>query len=183
MSLEVLLACLLIMLARIGDVTLGTIRTISVVQGRALLAWVLGFFEVLIWILAVSKVITNLDSPVYAVAYAFGFACGNYVGIKIEAYLAFGRQVVRVFTRRGKEVADALRGHGHLVTSFEGQGREGHVSLLFIETRRRLTARLLREAAVADPECFYLVDDIRLAAHPAPLHPSPTGWRSIRKKK
>ncbi|MCO6439415.1 MAG: DUF2179 domain-containing protein [Phycisphaerae bacterium] len=183
MNTEVIVTCFLIVLARIGDVSLGTMRTISVVQGRAFLAWMLGFFEVLIWVLAASKVLNNLESPFYIVAYAFGFACGNYIGVKLEGYVAFGRQVVRVFSHRGAELAALLRDRGHLVTTFEGQGREGHVSLLFIETRRRLTPRLLREAAQADPGCFYMVDDIRLASQPAPIHPTATGWRAVLKKK
>jgi uncharacterized protein YebE (UPF0316 family) len=183
MNTTVALACFLIILARIGDVTLGTFRTICVVQGRAVTAWFVGFFEILIWIFAVSQVIHNLDSPFYSVSYALGYASGNYLGIKVESYVAFGQQVIRIFTRKGRVLADSVRELGFRVTSFDGEGRGGHVHLLFIETPRRDTPRLLRHAARADPECYYLVDDIRLAAHPAAVFQNPTGWRAVLKKK
>lgn len=183
MEAEKLLIALLIVAARIGDVSLGTMRTICVVQGRAITAWVLGFFEILIWLFAVSSVLTNLDDPIYVAAYALGYASGTYVGIKIENWFAFGVQVVRVFTRLGEDVTAKLRGGGFNVTSFDGQGRDGAVNLLFIETRRKQTPRLLKAAADADPACFYMVDDIRLAAQPAPVKPLVTGWRSVIKRK
>lgn len=183
MDPDKLLIAALIVVARIGDVSLGTMRTLCVVQGRAITAWVLGFFEILIWLFAVSSVLTNLDDPIYVVAYALGYASGTYVGIKIENWFAFGYQVVRVFTRLGDEVTVQLRSGGFNVTSFDGVGRDGAVNLLFIETRRKQTPRLLRAAADADPACFYMVDDIRLAAQPAPVKPLVTGWRSVIKRK
>jgi len=183
MTPEVLVVGLLIMFARIADVSLGTVRTLAIVQGRANVAWVLGFSEVLIWLFAVSHVIRHLESPVYAICYALGYATGNYVGVKIESWLAFGEQVVRVFTRAKGGVSDALRDEGFRVTSFEGRGRGGPVELVFIETKRRETPRLLKEVARLDPECFYLVNDIRMAAYPAMVQPAPSGWRAILKRK
>ncbi len=183
MDLNLIVGCLLIILARLIDVSLGTIRTIAIVQGRAIVAWILGFFEVLVWVFAVSQVMQNLDRPAYAIAYAFGFATGSYMGIKIESWLAFGLQVVRIFTKKGDAVATFMREKGFAVTTFAAEGRDGPVSLIFIETRRRTTPLILRYAATADPSCFYLVDDIRLAAHPAPVRHQPTGWRAVLKKK
>jgi uncharacterized protein YebE (UPF0316 family) len=173
----------LIFLARIGDVTLGTIRTICIVQGRALTAWFLGFFEILIWLFAAAQVFTNLDSPIYAIIYALGFATGNYVGIKVEQWLAFGHQIVRIFTRSNGLMMDGLRTDGFRVTTFPGEGRSGPVNLLFIETRRKDVSRVIRRAGELDPECFYLVDDIRHSARPAALPTPPTGWRAVFKKK
>ena len=88
MNGAILSTCILIFAARIVDVSLGTIRTICVVNGRRHVALVLGFFEILVWIFAVSKVIGDLQHPVLAVAYALGFATGNFVGITIEKRLA-----------------------------------------------------------------------------------------------
>jgi len=179
----VLAVGLLIIVARIVDVSLGTMRTIAIVQGRALFAWVLGFFEVLIWLFAVAHVFHNLDRPTLAICYALGFATGSYVGIKLEGWFAFGKQVIRIFTRSSAATANGLREAGFRVTSFNGEGRGGPVQLLFIETSRRETWRLLAEAAKLDKDCYYLVDDIRLAAHPAMVRPMVTGWRSVLKRK
>jgi len=82
----------LIILARITDVTLDTIRTVAIVQGRRVFAAVLGFFEAVICVCAVAKVLLNMDHPIYAVAYGLGFALGTFLGITIEQRLAFGQQ-------------------------------------------------------------------------------------------
>ena len=181
--LPVLLTCLLIIAARITDVSLGTIRTINVVQGRRTLALVLGFFEVLIWLLIVSRVINEISQPAYAIAYALGFALGNFVGMTIESRLALGRQVVRIFSRQGAEMAVALREGGLRVTQFDGYGRDGPVQELFIEIGRRHAANVIAQARVLDPTCFYMVDDIRLVSSAHAQVGERTGWRAVPKNK
>ncbi len=184
MNLEVLGVCALIVVARIGDVSMGTIRTICVVNGRRGIAWFLGFFEILIWILVVSKVISNLDNFAYAIAYALGFATGNYVGITIEKYLAFGEQVVRVFTRRGAELAEHLRAGGFGVTQFPGQGRDGPVDLLFIQTPRKIAIRAAEQATRFDEDCVIVVDDVRSASNVyIRKAPASLGWPAMLKRK
>lgn len=159
-----LLSCLLIFSARVCDVSLGTLRVLMVTQGRRTVAACLGFIEVLIWVAAVSRVIGNLGKPAFAVAYAAGFACGNFLGLTLERWFAIGRQVVRVFSRRGPAMAERLRGLGFLVTLFEGVGRDGPVHLLLLETERREVPRLVSAARDLDPLCYYVVDDIRAAS-------------------
>ena len=95
---------LLIFLARICDVTLGTIRIIAVSKGLKRLAPFLGFFEVFIWILAISRIMQNLNNPICYIAYAGGFAAGNYVGMKVEEKVALGIILIRVITY--KEATD-----------------------------------------------------------------------------
>lgn len=164
MDFTVPLMCVLIFLARIGDVTLGTLRTVAVIYGRRLTAWTLGFFEVLIWIFVVAAVIGKAQTePLYAIFYALGFATGTFVGITIEQHISFGRQVVRIFTRLGHQMADTLRDEGWRVTQFDGRGRSGPVALLFIETPRKRTPELTARAREIDQSCFYVIDDVRAA--------------------
>jgi uncharacterized protein YebE (UPF0316 family) len=181
MTWDVFLSCLLIVGARIVDVSLGTIRTICVVNGRRGVAWFLGFFEVLVWILVVSNVIEHLQNPAYAIAYALGFATGNYIGITIDRHVGFGEQVVRVFTRKGAELADYLRNGGFRVTEFAGTGRDGPVEMLFIETPRRLAAKAAVQARKFDAECFIVVDDVRSSSLAGTMRAD--DWRSVVKKK
>ena len=183
MDETVLVTCALIIGARITDVTLGTLRTVYVIQGRRGLSWVLGFFEILVWILAVSKVIQNLSYPAYAISYAFGFATGNYVGMTLEKWLATGRQVVRVFTREGEKIATQLRSEGFRVTSFAGNGRNGPIDMLFIEIPRRKTSDIALFVREIDPKCFYIIEDIREASASTLMLHQATGWRAILKKK
>ena len=165
MDWQVAITCALIVLARIADVSLGTLRTVAVIYGRRGASWFLGFFEVLIWIFVVSRVIESAQKePVYAVFYAIGFATGNFIGITIEQRLAYGQQVVRVFTRQGHAVASALRARDFRVTELDGRGREGPVSVLFIGTQRKHSPRIIRTARAIDAQCFYVVDDVRVSS-------------------
>ncbi|MEW6200300.1 MAG: DUF5698 domain-containing protein [Planctomycetota bacterium] len=181
---SVVLMCVFIIVARVADVSLGTIRTIMVVQGRRGLAFILGFFELLIWLSVVSRVILHIhEQPVYAAAYAFGFALGNYVGVTMESRLALGRQVVRIITRSGPELAAGLRTAGFRVTQFDGHGRDGPVQELCVEVERRATGNVLAQARAGDPKCYYTVDDIRSTSSVDIRMSEPTGWRTILKKK
>ena len=91
---------ILIFLARIVDVTFGTIRIIFVSRGMKWLAPIFGFFEIMIWLFAIGQVFSNLTNITYYVAYAGGFACGNFVGIWIEEKMAIGTLIVRIITRK-----------------------------------------------------------------------------------
>ncbi|MBL8879277.1 MAG: DUF2179 domain-containing protein [Phycisphaerales bacterium] len=164
MTWDVIGTCALIICARIGDVSLGTIRTVFILRGRRALAVLLGFFEVLIWVTVVSKVISNLNHPIYAVSYALGFASGNYVGMVIEHWLAIGHQALRVFSRRSVQLAESLRNAGYHVTEFAGTGRDGPITLLYTESARRDVADAIRIAERVDPDCFYVIDDVRSAS-------------------
>ena len=100
---------ILIFMARICDVSIGTLRIIFVSKGKRNIAPVLGFFEVLIWITAISKIMENLDNYINFVAYAAGFATGNYVGMIIEEKLAMGILMISVFAHeRWSELVQSL---------------------------------------------------------------------------
>ncbi|HVP73213.1 MAG TPA: DUF5698 domain-containing protein [Phycisphaerales bacterium] len=175
--------CLLIILARICDVSLGTLRTVCVINGRKNLAWCLGFCEVLVWVMVVSRVIANLNIPAYAIAYAVGAATGSWVGITVEQRIAFGEQVVRIFSRKGREIAAQLRDKGWRVTEIDGRGRDGHVELLFIEVPRKAAMHVAQIARGLDPQCYFVVDDIRMTSGAMVRHYVPTGWRAATQKK
>jgi len=168
MNWEIVLGCLIIFVARLGDVSLDTLRVVFVIRGRRLWAWGLGFFQVLIWVFALTTVVDNLDKPVYAVTYALGFACGNFLGMTIENWLAHGEQVIRVFSRQGDSLAARLRGHGYRVTVFDGRGRDGPVWLLYIEASRKKIKDVARLARSMDPTCFYVIEDVRAVSAVAP---------------
>ncbi|MGA2499891.1 MAG: DUF5698 domain-containing protein [Tepidisphaeraceae bacterium] len=172
MSMTVLFTCVLIFLARVTDMTLDTVRTAAIVQGRRYFAAILGFFEALVYICAVAKVLLNLDHRVYVVAYALGFGAGTYLGIVIEQRLAFGAQLVSLFTRAGANLATALRQAGFRLTELRGQGRDGEVSVLYIEVPRRQTRQLLRKVWELDAAAFCIVNDVRPVTADAPTVPS-----------
>jgi len=151
-----------IFFARIGDVTLGTVRTICVLRGRRWTAMGLGFFEILIWITAVSSVFAHLDQWVNAVAYAAGFAAGNGVGMWVEGKLAFGIQMLS-FTSQGKAqaVAERLRFAGLRVTALSGDGNVGSVALCATIVPRKRAEQVIRMARSVDPDVLVTVADTR----------------------
>ena len=183
MDSTLVLTCLLIIFARIADVSLGTIRTVNVIQGRRGIAWVLGLVEMLIWVFAVSTVIENLQDPLYAVSYAFGFATGNLVGMALESWIAMGNQVVQVFTREGVKIVTQLRAEGFRVTSFTGEGRDGPIDMLFIEIPRKKTRDITLFVRKIDAHAFYTIADVRDKPTPYMQLQPPTGWRAVMKKK
>lgn len=119
-SIPIWILTLLIFALRVGDVTLGTIRTLSIVRGYIGFSMALGFVEVSLWVVAISQVLGRLDeSWMLVIAYAGGFAAGNAVGILIERRIALGTAVVRIISEQcGDEIAQALRADGRTVTTF-----------------------------------------------------------------
>lgn len=158
---EVFATAALIFVARVVDVTFGTLRTSYVVRGKREFAFAFGFLEVLVWVWVVAKVIASLDHPIYYVAFALGFATGTVVGISVEGWFAVGDQVVRVFSPNPKTLVAALFERGLRCTEFPGNGSNGPVSLLFIQVPRRRTDAVIETVRKIDPTCFYTVDDIR----------------------
>ena len=163
MNITVFVTFWLIVLARITDVSLDTIRTVSVIQGRRAFAAVLGFFEAVVYICAVAKVLLNMNQPVYAVAYGLGFAAGTYLGMVIEQRLAFGRQLVFLLTPKGTELAEVLRARDYRVAEVKGHTRDGDLTILCVEIPRRDAQKLIRLASAVDERCDFIVHDIRLA--------------------
>lgn len=174
MDWTIVLTCLLIIVGRIADVSLGTLRTVMVVTGRRGMAFLLGFCEVLIWIAVVGQLIANLDHWTYYPAYALGFATGCFVGMTIERRLALGKQVIQVFSRNAHPVATALRAMSfgdnvpHLaVTELEAKGHKGPVGVLVVEVPRRLVKAVTERIVAVDAEAYFIVDDVRLASSAA----------------
>ncbi len=147
------------------------------------MACALGFFELLIWVVVVSRVIQNLERPAFAVCYAFGFALGTYLGMTVEGWFGAGDQVIRVFTRLGPQLVKELRGQGYVVTQFDGTGKQGPISMIFLQAARRKMRPVIEHVIRADPECFYIVDDIRLSSGRKVRFNAPTGWRALFRKK
>jgi len=183
LTLSAIATGFLIYFARICDVSFGTIRTLMVVNGRRRFAFVLGFFEVLIWVIAAAGVLRNLNQPFYAVMYALGAATGNFVGMTIERRVALGQQIVRVFTRQGEGVAGRLRGAGYSVVEMEGRGDTGPLALLFVPVERRRAMGAIALSRHVDPECQYVLDDVRLSSALGSRLHEPTGWRAVFKRK
>lgn len=178
MNLTVFVTFCLIVLARITDVSLGTIRMVSVVQGRRAFAAVLGFFEAVVFISVVAKVLLNMKQPVYALAYGLGFATGTYLGMLVEQRLAFGKQLVFLLSPRGGDLAEVLRAGEYHVAELKGQTRDGVSTILCVEIARREVNKLIRIASAVDEQCVVILNDVRRADPAKPLDPKTNARKS-----
>ncbi|HNQ33108.1 MAG TPA: DUF2179 domain-containing protein [Methanoculleus sp.] len=154
-----------IFFARICDVTIGTMRIIFVSRGMKMVAPVLGFFEVFIWIIAVGQIFQNLTNPLNYFAYAAGFATGNYVGMLVEERLAMGLALIRVITQRdATNLIDYLRGAGYGVTVLDAQGKQGPGKVIFSVIKRKNIKDVEKAIHEFNPKAFYSIEDVRRAA-------------------
>ncbi len=187
METSVILTGLLIMFARILDVSMGTIRTIVLVQGRILLAFVLGFFEVIIWVSVVSAVISQVhESPILAVFFALGFALGNVLGILVEQKIALGPILLKLITpeNRRDKIVNAFKELSLDATTFAGTGTQGPVTEIYTVCRRKDLKTIIPLLRKIDPEVFYFTEQVRdVSKMRKPLNTPMTGWRSVAKRK
>ncbi len=151
-----------IFMLRVGDMSLDTIRVLFVVRGRKGLAWVLGFAQALIFVVAISSVLANLDNVINVIAYAAGFATGNVVGMMIEERLAIGHiQLSIISSSRGAVIAQQLREAGYGVTEFSARGKDGMVSVISTSVLRKDIDNVETTALEADPGAFITAEDVR----------------------
>ncbi|MDA9859487.1 DUF5698 domain-containing protein [Rubripirellula sp.] len=152
---------ILIFLARVCDVSLGTVRTILMITGLRTWAVVLGIAEVTIWVLAVGGVMKYLSHPLAVVAYAGGFGAGVLIGMLIEERLALGYRIVRVISNHADiEVSNLLRAEGYRVTRLDGSGMSGPVEIAFTVIRRKQLSHIRKLIADQAPETFLSVERV-----------------------
>lgn len=153
----------LIFVSRIFDVTLGTIRIIFVSRGNKLLAPILGFFEVIIWILAISQIMKNVDNLICYIAYAGGFATGTYIGLKIEEKLAIGILIVRIILIKDEcQLKERLAAAGYGVTVVDAHGINGEVKLIYTIIKRKDVNNVVQIIHKCHSDAFYSVEDARM---------------------
>ncbi len=166
---------ILICLARIVDVSLGTLRILFVSKGFKRIAPILGFFEVLIWLFAIGIVMQNLTNIVNYFAYALGFALGNYIGISIEQKLAVGKVMVQVVTQRNaSELINFLKNTNYGVTVIEAKGVIGPVNIIITVINRTKLPTVVAHIKSFNPRAFYLVEDVRFVSDT--IYPAKEFW-------
>ncbi len=152
---------ILIFIARILDVSIGTVRLIFVSRGFKYLAPLFGFFEVMIWILALGQIMRNLANPVCYIAYAGGFAMGNFVGICIAEKLSLGVVLVRVITDKDAAgLIESLKAGNYGVTSIDGHGISGEVKVIFTIVPRKEVRNVVELVRKFDLQAFYSVEEV-----------------------
>ena len=162
-TFSLIIVPILIFIARVTDVTFGTIRIILISRGRKFIAPIFAFFEIIIWLFAIGQIMQHLTNITYYLAYAFGFAAGTFVGIYVEEKMAIGMVIVRIITRKdASKLVEHLRSKGYGVTSFDGQGATGPVKLIHLTIERKDINNVVEIIKEFNPKAFFSIEEVRL---------------------
>ena len=155
---------ILIFISRIFDVSIGTMRIIFVSRGQKLISPILGFFEIFIWLVAMSQIMQNLNNIFCYLAYAGGIAMGTYIGMMIEEKLAIGIFVVRIILVKDEsKLKERLAYSGYGVTVVDAKGINGQVKLIYTIVRRKDINKVIQIINQCHSKAFYSIEDARTA--------------------
>jgi len=153
---------LLIFSARVCDMSLDTIRVIFMSKGIQYLPAIIGFFEVIIWLIAIGQVMNNLTNAVCYIAYGAGFATGTFVGMAIEEKLSLGLTSVRIISKEDPvELIKFLRSQNYGVTSIDGEGSSGKVKMVFTIIKRQDLTHVIGIIKDFHPNAFYSIEEVK----------------------
>ena len=153
---------LLIFVARVADVSLGTLRIVFISQGRKNIAPLVGFLEVFIWLLAIGQIFNNLTNFLYYIAFAGGFALGNYVGLIIENKISLGLLNLQLILSENPEnLIKTLKTQGYGLTSVTAEGAKGNVKLVIMIIKRKNKAKILEVIRELSPNAFISIQQIQ----------------------
>jgi uncharacterized protein YebE (UPF0316 family) len=160
--LNYVLMPLLIFIARIGDVSINTLRIMFMMNGKKNIVPILGFFEAMIWLLAIGQIFQNVNNPLSYIAYAGGFATGTYVGMTLDEKLALGRVLVRVITPHPlPELIEFMKEKNYRFTNVGAEGRYGKVNLLFTVMKRDQLQEYISKVKEIDEKAFYTIESVK----------------------
>ncbi len=156
----------LIFISRILDVSVGTVRIVMVAKGEKLWAPLLGFFEVFIWLLAISRIMANLDNWTCYFAYAAGFAAGNYIGLIIEERLAMGIVKIQFIVHRSAtEMIQNLKNAGYGIVRHDAIGGREDVHIIYSIINRNEVHKVESIVKTTNPKAFYSIEDVKSVRH------------------
>lgn len=169
---------LLIFFSRIADQSIGTLRLIFVSKGYKYYAPILGFFEVIIWLLAVSQILKQMDNFLYYIAYGAGFAAGNFIGIILEERISLGTVIVRVMPKfDSTDLINYLRENNYGLTLMDAEGSRGPVKIIFLIIPRKQVKGLVSIINRFNPNAFYSIEDVKSVKHGVIRQDNPVFWK------
>lgn len=160
---------ILIFFARVSDVSIGTLRIIFISKGIKYFAALAGFFEILIWLMAIGQIMQNFSNVYYYIFYAGGFSVGTLVGITIENKISIGIVGIRIITRKDAiGLIESLRSSNFVTTVLDADGPKGKVKIIFTVTNRQNISEVIKIVKKYNPSAFYSIEDIRQVSESLP---------------
>jgi uncharacterized protein YebE (UPF0316 family) len=174
----------LIFAFRVADVALGTLRIVFISQGRKKLAPIVGFFEMIIWLFAMGQIFSNLSNILYYIAYAGGFAMGNYTGLILENKISLGLLSLHLIVRENhEELVKTLKAQGYGLTSLTAEGLKTSVKLVILVIKRKNLNKILEIVKKITPNAFMSIENVQsVKGGNFPL-PQKTRWELLHRKK
>ena len=164
-DMELFLLCIKIFFVRILDVSMGTLRTVVTVKGKALYASMIGFFEMFIWFLIVKEALNTNETSIWiAVAYSLGFATGTFIGSVLSKKFISGNLSVQIITDKAyPDMVNTLRNEGYGVTvmDVEGKNKDQEKYMLFIEINNKSLNHLQHLVKKMDTNAFIVVNETK----------------------
>lgn len=149
---------------KVLEVSLATLRIVLITKDERLKGAVIGFFEVIIWVFVVAAVLTNItQDPFKVIVYALGFSVGNFVGSKLENYLAIGTTNMEVITHKadGKKMSQELRKLGYAVTAVEAYGMKDRREILYMHVPRKEVMKATKQIRNIESDVVITINDIK----------------------
>jgi uncharacterized protein YebE (UPF0316 family) len=163
---------LLIFLSRIADQSIGTLRLIFLSKGYRFLAPLLGFFEVIIWLLAVGQIMQHLDNVLCYIAYGAGFAMGNYIGIRLDEKLSIGTVLIRIIPQKDTtRLIDSFKERQIGYTYMDAKGSRGEVNVIMTIIKRKDVPEVVGLIKECNPNAFYTIEEVK-SIHEGVFRPS-----------
>lgn len=171
-----------IFFARVADVTLGTLRIVFISQGRRKLAPFVGFFEIIIWLIAMGQIFSNLTNVIYYLAYAGGFAMGNYIGLIVENKISLGLLSLQLIIRENAEILiNLLKEQGYSLTTMTAEGTSGFVKIVYLVIKRKSLPKTLEMVRKNNPKAFISIEHVKSVS--GGNFPQVKRWDILKRKK
>ncbi|MFW6069070.1 MAG: DUF2179 domain-containing protein [Chloroflexota bacterium] len=162
LTLPVVQAALFIFVLRVIGVALSTVRVLVMMRGQKLLSMVMGFFEVLVYVIAIGQVVNNLENVWNILGYCLGFSAGTLIGMWLDERFVRGFASVRIVSRyKAQRLGDSIREAGYGATVAWGSGQRGSVGIVTATVLRQEVPAVCRVADEVDPEAFVTVEEAR----------------------
>lgn len=156
--------CLLICGAKICEISIQSIKTVSMVKGQRILATCLAFVECMIWGLVCSSVISGLNSNFFWLfSYCLGYALGIFVGSKLEAFLALGTSSLQLVIGEKyiEKTENFLKEHEKGYTVIDGHGAKGKTYVVIIALPRKEVKKIIEDIkSLCDNQVFVITSEV-----------------------
>ena len=128
-NLSLFAVCILLVLGRIIDMSLASLRTVYTVRSKPVIASVLGFIEAFSWFIVVKAaldyVIVNQikDTLLIALSYSLGFSIGTLLGCFLSKIIIKTKINVHiVLSQKNEDLINVLKENGFGQTILTAQG-------------------------------------------------------------